>query len=138
MKTMHFGIWYDDDSPIERLSLPPGVITDLDSFLEWGEVDREDNTLHLIYNYEPHRLPDPDPVAHGLTATSPVRGWRRLTGIWDRERAEIARMRLALAERLDDVPEARLIDYVVISDHDDWAEAQCIWTLDGILTRCGS
>lgn len=141
MKTMHFGIMYDEDCPIENLSLPPGFQSDGDSFLTWGER-MGDSTLHLTYDYETHRLPEaprersPENL-HPNTSGIPVRGWLRLMGYWDRERAEVARLRLVLAERLIDLPEARLCDYVVLTEKSDWAEDQRIWTIDGILSRCG-
>jgi hypothetical protein len=139
MKAMHFGIWIDPELPDEsdRLSLPPGFVSDGDSFLVWGE-DADDDTIHLVYAYETHRLPDLS--EDDMTGFSPVRGWVRRQGVWDRERQHIVRLRSQLAEKLveSNAQGLRLIDYVVISDSEDWAEDQAIWTLDGILSRVGS
>ena len=133
MKAMHLGIWIDDEQPgaVDALVLPKGVITDNDSFLVWGE-DIEDGTLHLIHQYNTADLPLDE---HNMTGFGPVRGWVRQQGVWDRERQHIVAIRKLVAEALVPTTGMRLLDYVLLSDNEDWAEDQHIWTLDGILSR---
>lgn len=114
MKHLHFGVLRDDDTyrsdeAIEFAQgpegLPPGFITDGDSFLNWGnkplETDDDNGlySLHVIYPY-------------------------------DGERPDVQDLRSSLAVWVG--PGARLVDYVVESDSDDWAASQHIWTLDNV------
>lgn len=117
MKHLHFGVVAADDSyrsdeafeeARQPVGLPPGFITDGDSFFNWGNEPGTDDdngrmSLHVIFPYEGDERPD------------------------------VRELRIDLATWL--ATGVRLVDYVIESNADDWAANQKIWTLDNIWSR---
>lgn len=112
--TIHFGITNvkPTTKPEDRW-LPMGFACHGDSFLVWGEHrqgDREagDTTLHVIYR---------------TIETSHERAAQTIPGL-----------RRMLEGRTCLLVHERLIDYVCITDSEDWSENSKVWTLEGALS----
>jgi hypothetical protein len=104
-RTVHFGILHPAKD--RKDNLPDGFISDGDSFLTWGEQHDADNTLQVLA----HRFVFPTPVR-----SSHQRDAQQI----------ISEMRHTLNAIL--VGDERLFDYAVVTDSDDWAEGQSVWT----------
>ena len=115
-KTLHLGlIWGEHLGLHERRHLvdhplPEGMVTDGDSFLCWG-----------------------DDSVYGSGAGKHDNTLHVVMNDYQGGREGVVRQRERLSE-FRYVYE-RLIDYAVITDQEDWAEDQHVWTLEGVLTK---
>ena len=108
MNTIHFGVLRERDGATVS-DLPRGFRSNADSFLVWGEFitgPEDDLTVHFTYT----------------TTTDSLVVIRDV----------IPQLRVALTQVLK--PGARLIDYVVVTDYEDWSERVRIWLLDGTMS----
>jgi hypothetical protein len=105
-KTLHLGIITNDGivPPSPRI-LPHGMVTDGDSYLCWGDDS--------IYGSGAGMRDD---TLHVV-----------LNG-YEGGRDGVDQQRERLQGHL--LPNERLIDYAVVTDTEDWAEDQKVWTLD--------
>lgn len=115
MKTLHLGITWETNIPVKRQhltsrTLPVGMVTDGDSFLCWG-----------------------DDSVYGSGEGKHDNTWHVIVNDYQGGREGVERERERLLRFLW-VGE-RLIDYAVITDQEDWAEDQQLWTLEGVLGR---
>ena len=118
IRTLHLGIIGEQGTyPGTDLvdAIPDGMDSDGDSFLVWGEggfdtADPEDHTLHITLT-----IPD----------------WTEESAL----RVIIREARIVLDDLTQHYREPyRLVDYAVVTDHDDWSEHQRVWVLDGSIT----
>jgi len=108
--TIHFGIMETSTGAGPDRPLPMGWNTNLDSFLVWGETGEDDHTIHLTYE-------------------TPYLHMSRVKPMIPLLRAQVEKISLYTGERL--------IDYVVVTDTEDWAEAQWVWLIDGTMSAEG-
>jgi hypothetical protein len=109
----------------------PGLISDGDSFLQWGESQAEDgrnegpvdSTLHVIRKYD-------GPVFRRTEHNYDSAERRALIDQIEKDRFTLGGLRYV-----------RLADYVIVTDGDDWEwgpggepTRPIIWTLEGALS----
>lgn len=111
MTTLHFGLIGEDFEARLMPSQRTGFISEGDSFFEWGGgnfAEPIDETVHVYVQ-----------LAGAPSA--------------DELRRIIPEMRQRLLDNMTLPKGARLIDYVVATDTDDWSENSRVWLLDGSL-----
>ena len=111
--TIHYGLIREEYAGDAFVPTDTGLITNGDSFLEWGEP--QDHTLHV----------------QRQTILSPESDRPYETSDRNSLKEQIDRDRQTLSQQGRGI---RLVDYVVITPTEDWSTQQWIWTLEGALS----
>lgn len=121
MKTLHFGTWEHRDGlvvtgPTTETMIPilGGIlhlITDGDSYLDWGEKSPEDGTTHWMIQGLPDTADD----------------WRRMRPVFEAVTKAVLNFRPLDRSR-------RMVDYFVETDNEEWSKDSHIFSLLEVMS----